>query len=247
MVFGNKTIAPKRSVNILGVTLDSGLSMNAHVSKAVAKAIGKCMALKKIRGVRPAQMRQLYLAAVVPTLDYAASTWYAPSRNGVKRHIVALELVQRLASRLILRAYKSVAMLVLQSEAKLQSVSERLHGRVSNHLTKLCSLAPDHPLQRCISWFPLQGSAFPSPLRAVFEKYETQLEPETGLRISERPSWATPPWQTLEGSVSTWSQPKQCSSVAPFGFGVPTCTTRLRRCRTDNTLSYRSVVVRAAR
>ncbi|KAL1581903.1 hypothetical protein WHR41_09480 [Cladosporium halotolerans] len=201
LVFGNKTITPKRSVKILGVTLDSGLSMNEHVSKAVAKAIGKCMALRKIRGVRPAQMRQMYMAAVVPPTDYAASVWYAPSRIGVKRHVVALERVQRLASRLILRAYKSVAMLVLQSEAKLQSVSDRLHERVSNHLTKLCALPLDHPIQRCISWFQRQGSAFPSPLRAVYEKYETQVEPETGLRISERPSWVMPPWQTLKGSV----------------------------------------------
>jgi hypothetical protein len=194
LAFGDKTIAPKKSVKILGVMLDSGLSMNEHVSKAVSKAIGKCMALRKIRGVRPAQMRQMYIAAVVPTTDYAASTWYAPSRIGVKRHVVALERVQRLAARLILRAYKSVAMLVLQSEAKLQSVSDRLHERVSNHITKLCSLAPDHPLQRCISWFPLQGPAFPSPLRTVYEKYETQSEPEKGLRISERPSWVMPPW-----------------------------------------------------
>jgi hypothetical protein len=201
LVFGNKTIAPKQSVKILGVTLDSGLSMSEHVSKAVSKAIGKCMALRKIRGVRPAQMRQMYMAAVVPTMDYAASTWYAPSRIGVKRHVVALERVQRLAARLILRAFKSVAMLVLQSEAKLQPVSERLHERVSNHMTKLCSLASDHPLQRCISWFPLQGSAFPSPLRTVFEKYETQLEPGKGLRISDRPSWVMPPWQTLKESV----------------------------------------------
>jgi hypothetical protein len=73
LVFGNKTIAPKCSVKILGVTLDSGLSMNEHVSKAVAKAIDKCMALRKIRGVRPAQMRQMYTAAIVPTTDYAAS------------------------------------------------------------------------------------------------------------------------------------------------------------------------------
>jgi len=81
--------------------------------------------------------------------------WYAPSRVVVKRHVVALERVQRLASRLILRAYKVVAMLVLQSEAKLQSASDRLHKRVSNQFTKLCDLSPDHPLQRFISWFPL--------------------------------------------------------------------------------------------
>jgi hypothetical protein len=135
--------------------------MNEHVSKAVAKAIGKCMALRKIRSLRPAQMRQMYMAAVVPTTDYAASTWYVPSRIGVKRHVVTLERVQRLAARLILRAYRSMAMLVLQSEAKLQSVSERLHERVSNHTTKLCSVAPDHPLQRCISWFHCEARRSP--------------------------------------------------------------------------------------
>jgi hypothetical protein len=64
---------------------------------------------------------------------HVASVWYAPSQTGVKRHVVALERAQRLASRLILRAYKSVAMLVLQSEAKLQSVSNRLHERVLNY------------------------------------------------------------------------------------------------------------------
>ena len=106
---------------------------------------------------------------------------------------MALERVQRLAARLILRAFKSVAMLVLQSEAKLQSVSDRLHERVSNHMTKLCSLTPDHPLQRCISWFPLQGAAFPSPLRAVYERYKIQVEPEEGLRVSERPFWVMSP------------------------------------------------------
>jgi hypothetical protein len=72
-MFSNKTIALKRSVKILSLTLDFRLFMNEHMSKAVAKAIGKCMALREIRGVRPAQMRQMYMAAVVPTTDYAPS------------------------------------------------------------------------------------------------------------------------------------------------------------------------------
>jgi hypothetical protein len=72
-VFNNKTIALKRSVKISGVTLDSGLLMNEHVSKAAAKAIGKCMALRKIRGVRLTPIRQMYIAAMVLTTDYAAS------------------------------------------------------------------------------------------------------------------------------------------------------------------------------
>lgn len=66
LVFGGQTVAPRRNVKILGVTLDLGFSMNEHVSKAVAKAIGKCTALRNIRGVLPAQMRQMYMPAVEP-------------------------------------------------------------------------------------------------------------------------------------------------------------------------------------
>lgn len=93
-------------------------------------------------------------------------------------------------------------MLVLQSEAKLASVSDRLHERVSGHITKLCALAPDRPLQRRIYRFPLQSSAFPSPLRAVFDVYQKQLEPVTSLWINELPAWVMPSWQTLKESVT---------------------------------------------
>lgn len=87
------------------------------------------------------------------------------NRLGTKKHVAVLEKAPRLAARLILRAYKSMALLVLQSEARLQSVTEKLPVRVSNHLTKLCALAPDHPLHRCISAFSSQGSSFLSPVR----------------------------------------------------------------------------------
>jgi len=42
--------------------------MNEHVSKAVAKAIGKRMALRITRGVRPPQMQLLYIRALVLTI-----------------------------------------------------------------------------------------------------------------------------------------------------------------------------------
>jgi len=73
LVFCGETVALKESVKILGTTLDSGLTIDEHVSKVAARAIGKCIALSRITGIRPAQMRQLYIAAVVPTTDYAAS------------------------------------------------------------------------------------------------------------------------------------------------------------------------------
>lgn len=80
LVVGGKAVQPSESVKVLGVTLDSGLAMDLHIAKVASRAIGKCMALRKIQGFRPSQMHQLYIAAVVPTTDYAAPTWYAPGR-----------------------------------------------------------------------------------------------------------------------------------------------------------------------
>jgi hypothetical protein len=73
LVFGSNMIMSKRSVKILGITLDSGLPMSEHVSKAVAKAINNYMASQKIRDFRPAQMRQTHTVAVVSTTHHAVS------------------------------------------------------------------------------------------------------------------------------------------------------------------------------
>lgn len=47
-----RVIAPEQGVRILGVNLKSGLATNEHLLKAVANAIGKCMALRRMRGVQ---------------------------------------------------------------------------------------------------------------------------------------------------------------------------------------------------
>jgi hypothetical protein len=201
----------------------------------VAKAVGKRMTLRKIRGVRPAQMRQMYMAAVVPTTDYEALTWYTPSRNEAKRHVVAIERVQRLASTLILRTYKWVAMLVLQSEAKLQSVTDRLRERVFQHLIKLSLLTTDHPLQGYISWFPLRGSAGSSLRRTVYEMYEGQLEPEN--RLADHPT-------TIMGDAAI-TDPQEVSRTLGAGAAVQVNRLTLRKNKPRN-YAYRDADLPAA-
>jgi hypothetical protein len=49
-------------------------------------------------------MRQLFRSCVLPIIDYAVSAWYGPGKPGVVRLTHALEKVQRLGARLILRA-----------------------------------------------------------------------------------------------------------------------------------------------
>jgi hypothetical protein len=96
---------------------------------------------------------------------------------------------------------QSVTTFVLQSEAKLQSMSKRLreHSIESyNQIVQPCAVPPS---QSYISWFLLQGSAFTSPFEVVYKEGEAQLEPEKDSRISDRPSLAVLPWQNLEKLV----------------------------------------------
>jgi len=59
--------------------------------------------------------------------------------------------------------------------------------KVSRHLAKISALPPYHPLQRCMTLFRVQGSAFTSPLRATFVVYQIRLEPGRNLRTIEAP------------------------------------------------------------
>jgi len=62
--FGDVDIYPQPHVKILGVVLDSQLKMKAHVKKVVSRMTVRCLALQRLKGLRPKQARQLYLAAI---------------------------------------------------------------------------------------------------------------------------------------------------------------------------------------
>jgi hypothetical protein len=130
-------IHPYESVKILGVTLDTKLRMDTHILKVVVRAIAKCIALQSVKGLRLRQMRQLYKACVVPTMDYTASAWFRPGKMGTKGILNRLSEVQRLGARLILRAFRQVSLEVLEAEAYLESARDRLTYRTAKHATKI--------------------------------------------------------------------------------------------------------------
>jgi hypothetical protein len=98
-------ICPKESLKILGVTLDTKLRMDTHISKVVVRAMSKCIALQSVKGLRLMQMRQLYKVCVVPIMDYAALAWFGLGKMGTEGILNQLSQVQRLGARLILRAF----------------------------------------------------------------------------------------------------------------------------------------------
>lgn len=148
--FNGTEINAQDRVKILGVILDSELKMDAHIERVTTAATAKCLALARLKGIRPKQMRQLYRSTVAPTTDYAASAWFSQDRWGTTRHVNRIQKVQKLGARIILRAFQSVSTQVIEAEASLEPVQERLARKVAQHVAGIFSLPKDNPLRQSI-------------------------------------------------------------------------------------------------
>jgi hypothetical protein len=124
--------------------------MDTHISKVSASAIAKCIALQSVKGLRPRQMRQLYKACVVPTMDYAASAWFRPGKRSTERLLNRLGQVQRLGARTILRAFRQVSLGVLEAEACLETARDRLTYRTAKHARKILAAGQDNPAREAL-------------------------------------------------------------------------------------------------
>lgn len=196
--FNGVRILPQKSVKVLGLTLDKKLGMDEHIARAVRKGTQACLSLQAIKGIRPTQLRQLYRACVVPITDYAASSWYGPGKPGVIRLTNALDKVQRLGARMILRAWKTVAMPVLEAEASLEPTVARLLRKSCKHAAKVLSLPTDNPVRQAVPR-TLNVARQRSPLDATIAAFKRYLKPEGSVTPLGNPAWLHPPW-----SVHGW-------------------------------------------
>lgn len=156
LTFQGQEIQLSQAVKILIVTLDKKLQMRDHIARATTNVMKQCLAIKRLKGMRPRAMRQLFNATVTPITDYAALCWYGPNMVG---------RVQWLGAQVITRAFKTVALPVLEAEAGLYFVESRLKKRVGKHLTGLYSLPKDNPVAGCVGVLRSQGGRWQSPLR----------------------------------------------------------------------------------
>ena len=146
--------------------------MKAHLKSVVARATKKCLALQRLKGVWPRQARQLYQLVITPATDDAVSMWFALGRIGTHGLVSALNSIQRLGARSVLGAFKGVSLQVLEAEAHLEPVEQRLHRRVTKHLTSLYMLQESNPASQCLKKFPRQGQTYPSPLYKTWELHQ---------------------------------------------------------------------------
>ena len=105
----NDIIEMKSSTKFLGVTLDSKLTWNEHITNQCKKAKGILMQCRKAVGLTwgfiPKTMKWIYTAVVRPSLSYGALIRI----NGLKtkKFVTLLNSVQRLANILISGALPS--------------------------------------------------------------------------------------------------------------------------------------------
>ena len=127
------------------------------MDKIVLAATQKYLAISRLKGIRPRQMRQLFRAVVVPTTDYAASTWFARGRLGTKKVTSQLEKIQKMGAQAITGAFRTVATTILEAEAALEPVEHRLAKRTAKHLLDLQSVPQDHPLRPSLDGMKSRG------------------------------------------------------------------------------------------
>ena len=95
-------------------------------------------------------MRQLFCSCILPITDYTALVWYRLGKAGVVRLAYSIDKVQRLGARTILRAWKRVALPILEAEACLEPTKDRLEKRVLAYAVKLISLPHNNPARKAL-------------------------------------------------------------------------------------------------
>lgn len=112
LTMGGIDIGLSDEIKILGLTIDKGLTFNAHATNMCKKVQGLykqlCRAAKVSWGLHPQVIKTIYTAVVEPVVTYAASAWApATKKLGVRKQ---LSSIQRSFAQKITRAYRTVSL-----------------------------------------------------------------------------------------------------------------------------------------
>ena len=139
LILDNCEIQPMNSVKLLGVTIDRHFTMGDHIDGVVRKCQGLLGVLRRAAPNLPhALSRQAYVALIRSHLEYASAV-FAPSS---KTQLEKLDVIQRIAARIILGLPRDAHAASLLETLKLPS----LESRRNDHIVSLISSALE---ERC--------------------------------------------------------------------------------------------------
>ena len=123
----NIVISPSPTVKLLGVTLDQHLTMGPHIETVVKKCHGLLGMLRRSANYLPREILNLvYISLIRSHLEYCSSVFV----NSAQTHLGRLDVVQKIASRVITGSSSMTHSAPLQAQLGLHS----LHARILNHV-----------------------------------------------------------------------------------------------------------------
>jgi ribonuclease HI len=185
LCFKGDQIRPSQSIKVLGVILDQGLRFKEHLADKAEKALKAALALKRLQGLNPSTMRQLYTATVAPVMDYASPVWYLAVSN---KTLATLHRAQRVAAQAIVGGFRTMGLDVAVLEAGIPSLQQRLHEQTLRFWISIQKLEDSHIHARLAKTKPIRR--FNSPLRKAAGLFK-----ELNANRSEKiPAVGCEPW-----------------------------------------------------
>lgn len=130
IVVGNTTIGLSTSAKFLGVTLDSKLNFNEHITNITNKATASLMQCRRAVGptwgLTPKTCSWIYKAIIRPILTYSCSVWIRSTLTNM--NATKLRRVQALALRIMTGAMPSTPFISLNQLTNTTDIIYHLQG-----------------------------------------------------------------------------------------------------------------------
>ncbi|KJZ69551.1 hypothetical protein HIM_11064 [Hirsutella minnesotensis 3608] len=136
-------VKPRKSVKLLGVVMDKALRFKEQIARAAAKGLTAAMCLRRLKMASPRIARQLFVATVAPTMNYASNFW---SHACGAREATWIERAQRVGAQAITGGFRTVATALAEAEASVQSFRERHAQATTRFWIRTQTLPKTHPL-----------------------------------------------------------------------------------------------------
>lgn len=156
--------------------MNAKLKYREHMARAASKGLEAAIELKRLRGLSPATIRQLFTATVTSVVDYASNVWMHECRYKSARPI---NRVQKIGAQAIVGTFMTVAASVAAVEASIPTVEDRLWNRVIKLWTDIHTLPTTNPLRRTTFRMRKSYTRYRSPL---YQVAETLKDRDGGVR-----------------------------------------------------------------
>ncbi|KAL9570493.1 hypothetical protein ACKAV7_005381, partial [Fusarium commune] len=202
-----QAIIPKKSGKILGLVMDSELRYEEHVKEAATRGLRAAMCLRRLKMLTPRTARQLFVATVAPTMDYASNVW---SHRRGWRETRWLNEAQKMGAQAITGAFKTVSMAVAEAEAGILPIGER-HAQAGTRLyVNMQTLPKAHPLA---TLRVRETRRYMSPLTKLALAHDGAIE-----RMETIEPYALPPWH--RHMVVEYDSDKEAAAYVDTGDDV---------------------------